>query len=513
MMAGKTDSSERSLTIGARTKAVGLPTQANPSLRSPEQLVMPISRPLAEPHTEFPWENLCFEGGGAKGYAYVGSLAYLEEIGVYPHYIRRTAGTSIGSLFAVLAAIGCPTSYIRSKVPSDFESLARDGGGGRLGSFARAARVRGLHPGRRLYSFLGSILDEVAGSTDITFEQLEQRFGRELCIPITNVTRMMTDYCHVKTTPKMPVRVAARISMSLPVLLEPVMLDHSSARDSISIPEVYVDGGLLCNNPTHVFDGWWLSSDPGDSFFRRLQPLSSASVHYPRSARFSPHNNKSLGFTLFAQSEADISRSWVDAGIELPARPDTPVSRECQKDERIMEAKAKWFEPIQRLVATLSRVDHDSDGKISLDELGEAISLSGITDEEMYAVFGSTSVNQAFVAVNRNNDDRIDFAEVIHFLEGLGIDVTTQLVGFPARHPKSTVDFALNMLEAVSRDLTRSNHNAADRLRTVPINTDYVGTTTFDLQPQDLEFLVATGYQHTKGFFEAHRRTRGMTGQ
>ncbi|MEY2775412.1 MAG: hypothetical protein RL218_637 [Actinomycetota bacterium] len=511
-MVGMSDTPDLAVVTRRRPGALGLPTQATPQLRPTNELVLAVSRPRDGQHSDFPWENLCFEGGGAKGYAYVGSLAYLEEIGAYPHFIRRTAGTSIGSLFAVLAAIGCPTSYIRSKVPSDFQSLARDGGGGRLGSFARAARVRGLHPGRRLYTFLGTILDEVAGSADITFEQLEQRFGRELCIPITNVTRMMTEYCHVKTTPKMPVRVAARISMSLPVLLEPVMLDNSSKNaGDAALPEVYVDGGLLCNNPTHVFDGWWLSRSPADSFFRRLQPLSSASTHYPRSARFNPHNGKSLGFTLFAQSEADISRSWVDAGIELPNRPDTPVSRECQNDERIREAKAKWFEPIQRLVATLSRVDHDSDGTISLGELGEAIRLSGITDEEMVAVFGSTSVESAFSALNRNDDDRIDFAEVIHFLEGLGIDVTTQLVGFPARHPKSTLDFALNMLEAVSRDLTRSNHNAADRLRTVPINTDYVGTTTFDLQPADLEFLVATGYRHTQGFVEAHRRPKGAS--
>ena len=449
------------------------------------------------------WENLSFEGGGAKGYAYVGAIQCLEQHQIYPQQIKRVAGTSIGSLFAVLVSIGCSSEYMVSIFPKDFQVLAKDGSGGRIRSFARAAKARGMHPGHRLYEFLGDVLQEQTGNRDITFAQILEKYNRELCIPITNVTRMMTEYCHPKTTPNMSVRLAARTSMSLPVLLEPVSIHQQRAISAIDVQDdIYVDGGLLCNNPTHVFDGWWLSLDKEDSFFRRINPLSDASEHYPRSARFSPPNSKTLGFTLFSESEADITRSWVHEDLTMPSRPKTPAANRRTVEEQSRQELSSTHEPIQNLISYLDKVDIDLDGRIDSDQLAVAITKSGISDSELLAVFKSTDSKEIFSSIDKDADGKIDFSEVINFLESIGVDVTTQLVGFPARHPKTVLDFALNMLEAVSRDLTRANYQSIDRQRTVPINTDYVGTTTFDLEQADLEFLIETGRRHTRSFLE-----------
>ena len=455
----------------------------------------------------FPFENLTFEGGGAKGYAYLGALQSLEHEGIYPNQIRRVAGTSVGSLFAVLTSLGCPTDYMLSIVPKDFQGLAKDGTGGRLRSYLRVARTRGMHPGQRLYDFLGQILHEKAGNSDITFTQLHAQFGRELCIPITNVTRMMTEYCHLKTTPDLPIRMAARMSMSLPVLLEPVAM---AARPHLGgesvIEDIYVDGGLLCNNPVHVFDGWWLSLRREDSFFRRVKPLSTASEHYPRAARFSPPNDKTLGFTLFAASESDITRTWVSDHVALPPRPPTPAARRIADEEESRRLLGARNEPIQRLINTLDEADFNSDSRINIVELERAIEECGISIEELQAVFGVADVKEIFGSIDQDDDGNIDFTEVLNFLESIGVDVTTQLIGFPARPTKSILDFALNMFEAVNRDLTRANFRAQDRQRTAPINTDYVGTTTFDLEKEDFNFLVETGRRHVQGFLDEYRR-------
>ena len=135
-------------------------------------------KPLPEAERTSKIHNLTFEGGGAKGYCYIGALQVLEEEGIYPHNIQRVAGTSVGSMFALLAATGCSTEYMLEKVPSDFEAVAKDGSGGQFRSFARAARRRGMHPGQKLYDFLGSILLDTTGSADITFAQLYERCGR-----------------------------------------------------------------------------------------------------------------------------------------------------------------------------------------------------------------------------------------------------------------------------------------------------------------------------------------------
>ncbi len=161
------------------------------------------------------------------------------------------------------------------------------------------------------------------------------------------------------------------------------------------------------------------------------------------------------------------------------------------------------------LLNFLDEVDVDENGRISATELSAAISKAGLSDDQLQAVFATTDREQIFSHIDADDNDTIDFAEILAFLESIGIDVTTKLVGFPARHPKTVVDFALNMLEAVSRDLTRANYQAIDRSRTAPINTDYVGTTTFDLEQKDLEFLIETGRLHAQAFLEAQNPLAG----
>ena len=471
-----------------------------------ESLRNPPVKPTGAGRTTFGFENLAFEGGGAKGYAYIGAVRVLEEEGIYPHNIRRVTGTSIGSMFAMFASLGVSSEFMEERIPADIESLAKDGSGGPLAGFLRAARRKGMNPGQRLYAFLGEILEEVTGSADITFAQLHERCGRELAIPVTNVTRMMTEFCHIKTTPNMAVRVATRMSMSLPVLLQPVSLQ--SVYDRITgdtSAELYVDGGLLCNNPTHVFDGWWLSMDPRDSFLRRLQPLDHASAHYPRSARFSPANPRTLGFTLFAGEETDITRGWLVQGAEPPARPDTPAARDFAAEEDERRRQSDMQKPIQRLLQRLDEHDVDSDGRISRDELAATLTDGSFSAADTLLIFGTDNIDEIFGHMNSDGGDTVEFNELLSYLESRGLDVTTSLVGFPSRPPKNILEFAMNMLEAVTRDLTRSNQTVDDRPRTIPINTDYVGTTTFNLEAADLKWMIETGRAHTKAFLDAHR--------
>ncbi|KAL8586396.1 hypothetical protein ACOMHN_023011 [Nucella lapillus] len=54
---------------------------------------------------QFSFDNLVFEGGGAKGAAYIGALKYLEECGVLGQ-IRRFGGASVGAMTAMCLACG-----------------------------------------------------------------------------------------------------------------------------------------------------------------------------------------------------------------------------------------------------------------------------------------------------------------------------------------------------------------------------------------------------------------------
>lgn len=46
------------------------------------------------------------------------------------------------------------------------------------------------------------------------------------------------------------------------------------------------------------FLGWWLSMDPKDTFFKRLQPLEDFAKLFEKSERFGTWNNKTLGIVL-----------------------------------------------------------------------------------------------------------------------------------------------------------------------------------------------------------------------
>ena len=81
-------------------------------------------------------------------------------------------------------------------------------------------------------------------------------------------------------------------------------------------------------------------------------------------------------------------------------------------------------------------------------------------------------------------------------------------------HTATIGGFAANIFDAVSRDLTRATYTPMDRVRTIPICTDYVTTQSFDLPPPDFEFLVESARRSTSAFlldYEAGRN-RASTG-
>ena len=46
--------------------------------------------------------------------------------------------------------------------------------------------------------------------------QVYERFGKELCIVVTNLNQMSVEHFHPKTTPNTPIRRAVRMSVALP---------------------------------------------------------------------------------------------------------------------------------------------------------------------------------------------------------------------------------------------------------------------------------------------------------
>ncbi len=478
-----------------------------PALPPTSELERP-PEPLAEgPHPTLPFENLAFEGGGTKGLAYVGALQVLEEQGLYPRHIRRVAGTSSGSFLAAMVAVGCSAAELeRMLLDTDLSTVMRDARFGMFSGVLNMVTLYGWNPGARLLDFLGDRLRERTGSPDVTFQQVLERTGRELCVPVTNISRMCTEYCHPKTTPDMPVRLAVGMSMSLPVLMIPyrVVRHLGETRQA----DLYTDGGLLCNFPVHAFDGWWLSLAAADTFLQRLRPLSDMADHVHDQVRFQPRNPRTLGFTVFDQLELDASQRWLLPEGRPPPRPDTALARDRQARERDLEDRSRMTlaleQAVERLLDAMAAVETGGDGHVSRAECQGLFDAGPLTRRDAELLFGTTDVHAIFDLLDHNGDGQISFAELVRFVDSHNVELTAHLT-LARTEPRSVTNFMGTVFQTMVAHLRRLSLHPEDRFRTVPIDTDYVGTADFELQEGDRHFLLETGRRATRAFLASRK--------
>jgi len=473
-----------------------------------ETLARPPVHPTRTPHPRWPYQNLVFEGGGAKGVSYVGALEVLEQEGLYPQHVLRVAGTSSGSFLAAMVAVGTTAAELRGLLfETDFESVMQDARFGFLSQAYNFVTIYGLNPGSALLDFLGKRLREHTGSEDVTFAQVLERCGRELCVPVTNLTRMCTEFCHPKTTPDMPVRLAVGMSMSLPVLMVPYRIVRSA--DGKGPADLYTDGGLLCNFPVHAFDGWWLSLERSDTFLQRLRPLERVSELVHDSVRFHPRNPRTLGFTVFDDLElGDATERWMTADMRPPARPDTALARARADHEATLQertaVRSKLDGAAQRLVDALARLDTNGDGQVSLEEVSGLFTTGGLSPEDASVLFDTDQPAAVFAALDHNGNGRIAWDEILRYVDSRHVDLTAHL-GLTHSEPRSMTTFVSTVFNTMLMHLRRVSLVPEDRDRTVPIDSDYVSTTDFALEPADREFLLESGRRATRGFLA--RRT------
>lgn len=202
-----------------------------------------ISAALAQEMPPRPRIGLALSGGGAKGFAHIGVLKVLEEIGLPIDYL---AGTSMGSVIGGLYAVGYTTDSLtvlaqRTDWPQLFSDAAtrRDlpmeeklWDGRYFATFPiRKGNVQlpsGLVAGQKISALLSRLTWSVHHLTDF----------RELPIPFACVaTDLETGEAVTLDHGFLP--EAIRASIAIPTVFTPVKLDN----------RLLVDGGLVRNLP------------------------------------------------------------------------------------------------------------------------------------------------------------------------------------------------------------------------------------------------------------------------
>jgi NTE family protein len=205
--------------------------------------------------------DLVFEGGGVKGIGLAGAYRELSDRG---YQAECVAGTSAGAITAALVAVGYTGAELQDIVLQQmhfqqFEDRTFLDHFGPVGDIAQFFESRGMHSGKY---FLGWMQERLAAKGITKFGQLrdpsasDPRRAYRLQVIASDLTArsmlvLPRDSGQLGIDPDdLEIAEAVRMSMSIPVFFEPVMI----GRPQIPQDHMIVDGGLLSNYPVWLFD-------------------------------------------------------------------------------------------------------------------------------------------------------------------------------------------------------------------------------------------------------------------
>ena len=202
-------------------------------------------------------KNLVFEGAGVRGIAYCGAVQEMESKKMMDG-IEHVGGTSSGAIIALTISLGYSGKEIENIISKSNFKKFNDGGFFFIGGINRLNKYFGWYKGKKIGKWLEKIIKEKTGNENITFEELHQKGFKDLYITGTSLNKQRAVVFSYESYPKMKVKDAVRISVSIPLYFEPVYIDSSGKTfDHPKLKQGFdmmVDGGVLENFPIHIFD-------------------------------------------------------------------------------------------------------------------------------------------------------------------------------------------------------------------------------------------------------------------
>ena len=166
-------------------------------------------------------ESLVLAGGGAKSMSSLGAIHVLKKAG-HLDKLKIVAGTSAGAIVAAGIALNRDPIKMVKKFTETTYRPDLD-----IQNFGSAF---GIDTGENLFRWI----DIVLGDEPHTFKSIFDKTGMTLIVCATNLSTSSAVYFSPTSHPDMDVRIAIRMSCSLPVFFSAVRYND----------ELYVDGAL-----------------------------------------------------------------------------------------------------------------------------------------------------------------------------------------------------------------------------------------------------------------------------
>jgi NTE family protein len=248
------------------------------------------------------FKNLVFEGGGAKGIAYLGAMEVLEKKDILKN-IERIGGASAGAINALLMGLNYSNDELKEKLMDLDFKMFLDDSPGFIRDIRRLKSKFGWYKGDRFYNWIKDRIREKTGNPNSTFKDIydgkEENKFKDIYFIGANISTGFAEVYSYEDTPLMEVAKAVRISMSIPLFFAALRKNDE---------DVCVDGGLINNYPVKLFDR--------EKYVQVDRRIPKYYKKYNRELKETNHKNniwvfnkETLGFRLDSAKEIAVFRN------------------------------------------------------------------------------------------------------------------------------------------------------------------------------------------------------------
>ncbi|OFY96058.1 MAG: hypothetical protein A3K10_13050 [Bacteroidetes bacterium RIFCSPLOWO2_12_FULL_31_6] len=187
----------------------------------------------------------------------------MEERGL-TNNIEKIGGTSAGAISSLLFALGYSSDQMDAIISNTKFQKFNDGKFFFVGGISRTFNKYGWYRGEEFTEWIGELIKTKTGDSEITFEQLHQKGYVDLYVTASCLNQQKLIVLSRETYPKMKVKDAVRISMSIPLYFQAVLVDSIGntyfEQGDMKNLDVMIDGGIIGNFPIQIFDSVFVDS-------------------------------------------------------------------------------------------------------------------------------------------------------------------------------------------------------------------------------------------------------------
>lgn len=182
-------------------------------------------------------KNIYIDAGGIYGYTICGVLQVLQNYQVLEH-IENVLSCSVGSILGLFICLGFTVeemTYLAFHIDiSKFVNFDKN-------NFLNIYKNYGFEKGTMFEKVIKTIIKSKTGNPNFTFQDLYQKYKKNLIIVGGNVSLRRHQLFSYQETPDMELWKAIRISCSFPLVFQPFQYKNC----------YYVDGGNSHYNPSY----------------------------------------------------------------------------------------------------------------------------------------------------------------------------------------------------------------------------------------------------------------------